>query len=122
VATIPSGTVNQGGPLVVNATADDTRFRNTNGVEPVQNVVGAEVYLDTPPWAPGAVPNAMVAADGSFNNPVEGVTTTLSTAGWPVGQHILFVRSRDAATNWGPVGAVFIEVVVPVDLQSFVVE
>jgi hypothetical protein len=122
VATVPSGSVNSGAPLDVNATANDTRFNNINGTEPVQNVVAAEVYVDTPPWAPGAVPVAMVAADGSFNSPIEAVTTTLSTAGWPVGRHILFVRSRDAATNWGPVGAVFIDVVVPVDLQSFVVE
>ena len=122
VATVPSGNVNSGAPLVVNGSANDTRFNNTNGTEPVQNVVAAEVYLDTPPWAPGAVPNAMVAADGSFNSSIEAVTTTLSTTGWSVGQHTLFVRSRDAATNWGPVGAVFINVVVPVELQSFGVE
>ena len=64
----------------------------------------------------------MVAADGTYNASIEAVTTTLSTTGWPVGQHTLFVRSRDAATNWGPVGAVFINVVVPVELQSFGVE
>ena len=122
VATIPAGTVIAGQALMVNGTANDTRFNNTNGTEPVQNVVAAEVYLDTPPWAPGAVPTAMTAVDGSFNSPVENVTATLSTAGWPVGRHILFVRSRDAATNWGPVGAVFIDVQVPVDLQTFVVE
>jgi hypothetical protein len=122
VATVPSGNVNQGAPLVVNASANDTRFSNANGSEPVQNVVAAEVYLDTPPWDPGAVPNAMVAADGSYNSPTEAITTTLSTAAWSVGRHTLFVRSRDAATNWGPVGAVFINVVVPVELQGFVVE
>ena len=122
VATVPSGSVNLGAPLVVNATANDTRFNNTNGTEPVQNVVAAEVYADTPPWATGAVPIAMAPVDGSFNSPVEAVTATLSTAGWPLGQHMLFVRGRDAATNWGPVGAVFINVVVPVELQGFVVE
>jgi hypothetical protein len=119
VATVPSGTVNSGAPLVVNATADDTRFSSANGSEPVQNVVAAEVYVDTPPWAPGAVPVAMT---GTFNGPTLPVTTTLSTTGWPVGQHMLYVRSRDAANNWGPVGAVFINVVVPVELQSFGVE
>ena len=122
VATVPSGTVTMGQPLTVNATANDSRFNNSNGTEPVQNVAAAEVYLDTPPWAPGAVPTAMVAADGSFNSPVEGVTTSLSTAGWAVGKHMLFVRSRDAANNWGPVGAVFIDVVVPVELLGFGVE
>ena len=29
---------------------------NTNGTEPAQTIAAAEVYVDTPPWAPGAVP------------------------------------------------------------------
>jgi len=32
------------------------------------------------------------------------------------------VRGRDAASNWGPVSAVFVDVIVPVELQGFVVE
>jgi hypothetical protein len=122
VATVPSGTVSSGAPLIVNATLNDTRFSSANGSEPVQNIAAGEVYLDTPPWAPGAVPVPMVPVDGTFNNPVEAVTATLSTAGWSLGRHILFVRGRDAANNWGPVGAVFIDVIVPVELQGFVVE
>jgi carboxypeptidase T len=122
VATVPSGTVQTGQPLVVNATANDTRFNNSQGAEPVQNVVSAEVYVDTPPWAPGASAIAMAPVDGSYNSPIEAVTTTVSTVTLPVGRHILFVRARDATATWGPVSAVFIDVVVPVDLQSFVVE
>lgn len=122
VATAPSGTVNQGSPLVINATENDTRFNNTNGVEPVQNIVAAEAYVDTPPWAPGATPVAMAPVDGNFDSPVEAVTTTVSTAGWTLGRHTLFVRGRDAANNWGPVGAVFVTVIVPVELQGFAVE
>jgi carboxypeptidase T len=122
VATMPSGTVNSGAPLVVNATENDTRFSNVNGSEPVQNIAAAEVYVDTPPWAPGATPVAMAPVDGLFNTPIEAVTATVSTVGWSLGRHILFVCGRDAANNWGPVGAVFIDVVVPVGLQGFVVE
>jgi len=115
VATVPSGSVATGQPLDVNATINDTRFSNANGTEPVQPIASAEVYLDTPPWSPGATPVALSAADGSFNTTVEAVTGTLSTAGWPIGRHTLYVRGRDAADNWGPVGAVFVDV-VPVEL------
>ena len=122
VATMPSGTVPSGQPLVVNATVNDSRFNNQNGTEPTQPIAAAEVYVDVPPWSPGAAPIALAAADGNFNTPVEAVTGTLPTAGWPLGKHTLFVRGRDTLDNWGPVGAVFIDVVVPVELLDFAVE
>ena len=115
VATVPAGTVPSGQPLVVNATANDTRFNNQNGTEPVQPIAAAEVYVDVPPWSPGAVPIALAAADGNFNTSIEAVTGTLSTAGWPLGRHTLFVRGRDTLNNWGPVGAIFVKVVAPMD-------
>jgi murein tripeptide amidase MpaA len=122
VATVPSGTVPTGQPVVVNASVNDTRFSNVNGTEPVQNIAAAEVYVDTPPWSPGAAPIALAAADGSFNQTVEAVTGTLDTTAWPLGRHTLYVRGKDALDNWGPVGAVFIDVVVPVELIGFAVE
>jgi carboxypeptidase T len=122
VATAPSGSVPSGQPLAVSATIDDTRYNNSNGVEPVQAIAAAEVYVDTPPWTPGAVPTALSAVDGTFDETSEAVTGTLSTAGWPLGRHTLFVRGRDAADAWGPVGAVFVDVVVPVELQTLTVE
>jgi murein tripeptide amidase MpaA len=122
VATVPSGSVTTGQPLDVNASINDTRFSDDNGIEPVQPIAAAEVYLDTPPWSPGATPIALSAVDGNFNTSIEAVTGTLSTAGWPIGRHTLFVRGRDTANNWGPVGAVFVDVVVPVELLGFVVE
>jgi carboxypeptidase T len=110
-ATVPSGAVQSGQPLVVNATIDDTRYNHSNGTEPTQNIAAAEVYVDTPPWSPGATPIALAAVDGIFNDEkVEPVTGTLSTAGWPAGRRTLFVRGRDAASNWGPVSAVFVDV------------
>ena len=95
---------------MVNATVNDARFNNQNGNEPVQSIAAAEVYVDVPPWAPGAAPISLAAADGSFNSSVEAVTGTLSTAGWPLGRHTLYVRGRDTLNNWGPVGAVFVKV------------
>jgi carboxypeptidase T len=116
------GTVNVGQPLTVSAIANDTRFNNSNGTEPTQNVAAAEAYLDTPPWAPGAAALPMAANDGAFDEPVEDVQAVLSTAGWTVGRHLLFVRARDAANNWGPVAAVFVDVQIPVELQTFTIE
>ena len=92
------------------ATVNDTRFSNISGSEPTQTVAAAEYYLDTPPWASGATPNPMTASDGSFNASSEAVKTTLSTAGLTSGKHTVFVRGRDSSGNWGPVGAVFLNV------------
>ena len=114
--------VNVGQPLTVSATADDTRFNHTNGTEPTQTVAAAEAYLDTPPWAPGAVALPMIASDGAFDEPIETVQATLSTVGWSVGRHLLFVRGRDSTGNWGPVAAVFVDVLIPVELTGFTVE
>jgi hypothetical protein len=64
----------------------------------------------------------MAASDGGFDEPVEDVRAVLSTSSWTVGRHLLFVRARDAANNWGPVAAAFVDVSVPVELQSFTIE
>ena len=122
VITIPPGSVGSGQPLVVNATINDTHYSTANGIEPVQTIAAAEVYVDTPPWAPGATPVALAASDLAFDETIEPVQGTLLTATWATGRHTLFVRGRDLANNWGPVGSVFIDVVVPVELQSFSIE
>jgi carboxypeptidase T len=122
VATVPPGSVGSGQPVQVTATINDTHYNNSNGTEPTQPIAAAEVYVDTPPWAPGAAPFALAAVDGAFDETVEPVQGTLDTTGWIPGRHTLFVRGRDSATNWGPVSAVFIDVTVPVELLGFSVE
>jgi carboxypeptidase T len=102
---VPAGT-----PVTVTATIDDTRFNNSNGTEPTQNIASAEVFVDTPPWMPGATPKAMSASDGSFNSKVEGVTLSLSTTGMTQGKHFVWVRGVDASGNKGPVSAVFLKI------------
>jgi hypothetical protein len=121
VAATPAS-VNAGQPVALTATLNDTRFNNSNGSEPAQNVVAAEAYVDTPPWAPAATPVALAAADGGFDETIEPVQGTLQTAGWPTGRHLVFVRGLDAAGNWGPVAAVFVDVAVPVELQELQIE
>jgi carboxypeptidase T len=102
---IPAGTV-----VTLSATADDTRYNNSNGTEPSQNIAAAEYYVDVPPWVtdPVPIPIAMSPSDGSFNSTAEAVTAVIDTTGWSEGQHIIFVRSQDTDGNWGAFSAVFL--------------
>ena len=68
-----------------------------------QNVAGAEVYIDRPPWRSGT-PIAMTAEDGSFNSHIEYAVANIAC---PIGRHILYVRGRDSAGNWGTITAAF---------------
>ncbi len=61
-----------------------------------QNITAAEIYIDRPPWR-GGVPIAMFAEDGSFNSPVESAVANIVVAG----SHLIYVRGRDSAGNWG---------------------
>ncbi|GAB4038073.1 MAG: hypothetical protein Fur0014_06440 [Rubrivivax sp.] len=92
------------------AQVTDTRFNQSNGSEPVHAIAGADAYIGTPPWAPGAVAIPLAAADGSFDSPTENVTGTLSTAGLPEGRHLVYVVGRDAAGAIGPVSAGFLTI------------
>jgi carboxypeptidase T len=102
-----------GQEVILSALIDDTRFNNSNGTEPVQNIVEAEYYINIPPWEDGAEPTPMSAADGSFNSPVEEVTATLDTSGLSIGQHIIYVRGKDALGNWGVPSATFLYLLDP---------
>jgi carboxypeptidase T len=92
----------------VTATAVDTRYSARKGTEPTQPIAAAEVYIDTPPWMPGATPVALTAKDGSFNASTEVTTGSISTTGLAKGKHMVFVRGRDTAGNWGPITASFL--------------
>lgn len=100
---IPAGTA-----VVLNATINDTRYNNSNGSEPSQSVAAAEYYLDIPPWEAGATAAAMTASDGTFNSVIENAEAAIDTSGLSEGQHILFVRGRDANGVWGAVSAEFL--------------
>ncbi|MDN3577212.1 M14 family metallopeptidase [Chitinimonas viridis] len=101
--------VPRGTQVTLTGSATDIRFRNSNGTEATQNIAAAEYYIDTPPWAPGAVPLAMTATDGSFNAKTEGIRATISTSSLSLGKHLVYVRSRDASGSWGAVTATFLQ-------------
>lgn len=105
-STVPAGT-----SVTLTATANDTRYKSGTG-EATQAIAAAEYYVDTPPWVTGATAFPMGASDGSFNSTTENITATLNTTGWSQGRHTLYIRSRDAAGNWGAVSAVFLSVIV----------
>lgn len=99
-----------GTAVTLTASINDTRFNNSNGTEPTQNIAAAEYYVDNPPWvtSPTPVAFAMSPSDGSFNNTVENAEASIDTTGWSEGRHIVFVRGQDTDGNWGAFSAVFL--------------
>lgn len=114
VVADPVGVV-PGEPVELKAVANDTRFFDTVGTEPTQNIAAAEYYIDVPPWSTNPVPVAypMAAADGAFDEKVEEVIATLDTSSLSSGRHIIFVRSQDVLGNWGAVSATFMYILNP---------
>ncbi len=102
---VPAGT-----SVTLDARVSDTRYNNSNGTEPTQNIAEAEYYIDTPPWVGGATAHSMASTDGSFNEKTEDVRATIDTTGWSTGQHIIFVRGKDVNNNWGAFGAIFVNI------------
>lgn len=107
---VNGGVVAPGGSAKLLASATDLRFNQSEGAEATQAIAGAEAYINTPPWLPGATPIALQAADGQFDSPTEALTGTLSSRGLPSGKHLVYVRARDASGSWGPFSAQFLEV------------
>jgi len=99
-----------GANVTLSARIDGTRYDNSNGTQPTQNVAGAEYYVDVPPWMAGAKAVAMKATDGSFNSKTENVNVSFNTTGWTSGKHLVYLRGKDTANNWGAFSAVFVNV------------
>ncbi len=103
-----------GKPLQLEARADDGRYQNSQGREPVQNVVAVRVYLDTPPWHPEPGRSwLMFPVDGAYDSSTEEVERTIDTTGLEPGRHILFFRAKDDDGVWGAVSAEFISITDP---------
>jgi carboxypeptidase T len=102
-----------GEPVTFRARLDDSRFNQSSGSEPIQNIAEASAYLDAPPWQSGAVAIAMQPEDGSFNTPQEWATVDVDTTGLATGRHTLFAIGRDASGAWGTTSAAFFWVLDP---------
>jgi carboxypeptidase T len=108
--TATHASVQPGTPVALDAIANDTRYNNSNGTEPTQNIAAAQYTIDDPSWIIGTVAYAMTVDDGSFNEKIEDVSATVETSCLAPGKHTLFVESKDATNNWGVPGAVFLTV------------
>ncbi len=104
--------VQQGAPLELTASINDTRYDNSNGTEPTQNIAAAEYYIDVPPWL-GGTSQTMAPSDGSLDAKTEGVTAGIDTTPLSPGRHIVFVRGQDSSGNWGAFSAIFLQIDEP---------
>jgi len=120
--TLDVPTTTAGVAVTLTASATDTRFNQSNGVEPTQAIAGAEYTIDVPPWDAAAQPQPLAAADGNFNSSTEALTGSINTTGLSSGKHLVYVRARDASGTWGPVSAVFLDIVQPLPLPLAEVE
>lgn len=107
-----------GDPITLSAALDSGRFNQTNGNEPVRLITSAAAYVDQLPWADGAVPIALEAADGGFDSAVETATGVLSSSGLGAGKHLVHVQGSDAAGNEGTPNATFVEIADAADIAT----
>jgi hypothetical protein len=105
-SSVPAGTV-----VTLTALVDDTRYNSNGwGTEPTQSISAARYSVDKSSWASGATLVSMSPSDGAFNAKSEGVTASVSTAGWAPGRHLILVEGQDADGNWGAPTGVFLDV------------
>jgi len=106
------------GPVVLSATvgvdgvlsatvADDALGVLGPNRPATQVITQVEAYLDVPPWMGGA-PTALAAQDGAYDTARELASASINVSVL-CGRHILFVRGQDAAGNWGPARAVWVQ-------------
>mmetsp|Transcript_23126 Transcript_23126/g.33569 ORF Transcript_23126/g.33569 Transcript_23126/m.33569 type:complete len:915 (+) Transcript_23126:195-2939(+) len=96
--------------ITVTADVDDTRYNNVRGVEPSQNIVSCNYYIDIPPWMDGAIAIPMSALDGNFDSTSETVQASIDTSTFSAGtRYTIFVQATDDDGNVGAVSAVFFE-------------
>ncbi len=105
-----AGGVIAGTPVAITATLSDARFNDSNGIEPVQAIAGAEYSVGLAPWEPGAVLRPLAAADGSFDAVTEAASGQIDTTGLAPGRHLVYVRGRDASGAVGAVSAAWLTV------------
>lgn len=110
-AAVPPVAVVAGQPVALTAVADDSRYTDLNGIEPVQNVAAVRAYVDVPPWQDGAQAVPMDAVDGVFDSPVESVEVSLATDGLSPGRYLLYLQAEDNDGHLGAAGAAFLYVI-----------
>lgn len=111
-------TIDANGPTVtaVNATPNPTNAApqatlTANASDAATNIVAAEWFEGIDPGPGNATP--MLATDGAFDSPNEGLTAVVDVTVMPNGDHTLYVRAKDAAGNWSTTASVVLTVSNP---------
>jgi hypothetical protein len=112
VVVSPSVT-SPGGLVQLTAQVDDTRYYTGTGQSQppvIDNILSAEYYIDALSWLTATIPVSfsLAALDGIFDQPSEVVAASIDTSSLGMGRHILYLRARDIAGNWGPFTAAFL--------------
>ncbi len=114
--TLSHNPVTAGEPINLTAIITDNRFNHTYGAEPIQTISAAAYTLDIPFWETGAAPQSMTALDGTFDESLEEISAVIDTISLQPGRHTLYIHGQDADGNWGPVSAVFLDIIFDSDL------
>jgi hypothetical protein len=96
----------------LSASVSDVRYSTANGTQATYAITGANAFVDTLPWEPGAVPVPLLASDGAFDGKTEAVGGTIALAGLAPGRHVVYVQgvnARGGGTPGAP-DAVFVDV------------
>lgn len=118
-------TVDKTGPTISNIVADPNpvvlRGANTlpltltaNAVDSVANIVAAEWFDGADPGKGQATP--LLLGNGTLS--VELASEAINVRRWDVGEHIISIRAKDAAGNWGEAGTIIVTVGRPGQLNS----
>ena len=96
-----------GDTVAVTAHIDSSRFNQSNGSQPVNDIFSASLYEDVLPWDTDAV-EPMTAADGAFDSPVETAIANVVAGG--AGRHFVYVQAGDTASHSGTPNGAFYDV------------
>ena len=96
--------------LRIEATADTTR---TAAQTSPPSVAAVRYSIDAPSWITGTRTFTMTAVDTIFDAPIEQVFATISTDGWTLGQHTIFIEAQSSDGTWGGPSAVFVDIYPP---------
>jgi uncharacterized membrane protein/murein tripeptide amidase MpaA len=103
---ITPSTFTPGENVLLTATANGTRYNNSNGVEPTQNIAAARYAINELYWFTDATTYPMAASDGNFNATIENIQATLDTSQM-LGRYTFYIESQDANNDWGVTSAVY---------------
>jgi subtilisin-like proprotein convertase family protein len=104
LAVVPS-IVTPGTQVEIQASIDDTRFNNQNGIEPSQVIQTVGYTIDQLPTTAGVNLIPMQALDGTFDESVEAVVARFDTSSIDSGMHTIYVVGTDADGNQGAIWA-----------------